>query len=68
MLVVELSGEVNLACELEGEVFEPLRDPVLFVTASKHPIMCTVVWDNGAGLGPEFLCDLLESQQQQHAA
>jgi hypothetical protein len=63
-----LSGEVNLEGELEGEVFEPLRDPVMFATASQHPIMRTVVWSNGADLAPEFLCDLLQSQQQQHAA
>ena len=67
-----LSGEVNLVSELEGEVFEPLRDPAMFATASQHPIMRTVVWDNGADLAPEFLCDLLQSQQQQqqqqHAA
>ncbi len=62
------SGEVNLASELEGEVFEPLRDPAMFATASQHPIMRTVVWDNGTDMAPEFLCDLLESQQHQHAA
>lgn len=32
-----LSGEVNLSAELEGEVFEALRDPALFATACQHP-------------------------------
>ena len=61
-------GEVNLAGELEGEVFSPLRDPALFATASQHPVLRTVAWANGADLAPEFLLELLEGQRQQQAA
>ncbi len=62
------SGEVNLAYELDGEVFGALRDPALFATASQHPVMRTVAWANGADLAPKFLCDLMQAQRQQQAA
>lgn len=61
-------GEVDLSDELDGEVFEPLRDPALFSTARQDPIMKTVVWDNGADLAPEFLLDLMHQQQGRKAA
>jgi hypothetical protein len=60
-------GEVDLSNELDGEVFEPLRDPAQFATAKQHPVMKTVAWANGADLAPEFLIDLLH-EQKQHAA
>jgi len=62
------AGEVNLANELDGEVFEPLRDPALFATASQHPVMRTVAWANGADLAPEFLLELMKTQQGNRAA
>lgn len=61
-------GEVDLSFELEGEVFAPLRDPILFATARQDPVMRTVVWDNGTDLAPEFLLDLLHQQRTQIAA
>ena len=42
------SGTVDLSEELDGEVFEPLKDPTLFATAYQHPVMGTVAWANGA--------------------
>jgi hypothetical protein len=60
-------GEVDLSNELDGEVFEPLRDPVQFATAKQHPVMKTVSWANGADLAPEFLIDLLHEQKQRAA-
>jgi len=48
-------GEVDLAEELDGPVFEPLRDPVYFRSFVLHPELHTVVWPNGADLAPEFL-------------
>lgn len=53
------AGEVDLSNELDGEVFEALRDPALFATAYQHPVMRTVAWANGADLAPEFLLQLL---------
>ena len=48
-------GEVNLERELEGEVFEPLKDISYFKTFTLHPELRTVVWSNGADFAPEFL-------------
>jgi Protein of unknown function (DUF2442) len=47
-----VSGEVDLAAELDGEVFEPLRDPAYF---SGFLVDETLVWPNGADFAPEFL-------------
>jgi len=48
-------GEVNLAGELDGPVFEPLRDPAYFRSFTLSPEVHTIVWPNGADLAPEFL-------------
>lgn len=48
-------GLVDLAGELYGELFEPLRDPTLFRQFSVHPEFRTLCWPNGADLAPEFL-------------
>jgi hypothetical protein len=61
------TGTVDLSRELEGEVFEPLKDPAQFATAHQHPVMGTVAWDNGADLAPEFLLDLLHRQRTRAA-
>lgn len=61
------SGEVDLSTELDGEVFEALRDPAQFETAYQHPVMRTVAWANGADVAPEFLLELMHSQTR-HAA
>jgi hypothetical protein len=50
-----LEGEVDLASELEGEVFEPLRDETVFRRFELHPELHTIVWPNGADFAPEFL-------------
>jgi hypothetical protein len=47
-------GEVDLAGELDGPVFEPLRDPAYFRQFVLHPELHTIVWPNGADLAPEF--------------
>ena len=62
------AGEVDLSVELEGEVFEPLRDPALFATAEQHPVMQTVAWAKGGDLAPEFLFDLMRLQRDEGAA
>ena len=47
-----VEGEVDLARELRGEVFEPLRDPAYF---ARFEVDDTLVWPNGADFAPEFL-------------
>lgn len=47
-----VDGEVDLAAELEGEVFEPLRDPAYFASFVLDE---TLTWPNGADFAPEFL-------------
>ena len=46
-------GFVDLSTELEGEIFEPLKDLSFFTdfTLSDH----TLCWPNGADFAPEFL-------------
>jgi hypothetical protein len=52
-----LEGEVDLAGELDGPIFEPLRDPAFFKTFVVHPDLHTITWPNGADFAPEFLHD-----------
>jgi hypothetical protein len=51
------AGEIDLASELTGPIFEPLRDLGLFRQFQIHPEFHTLVWPNGADLAPEFLHD-----------
>ena len=36
-------------------VFEPLLDPAFFAQVRVDPVLCTVVWPNGADLCPDVL-------------
>jgi hypothetical protein len=48
-------GVVDLAAELTGPVFAPLRDTEYFAQVRLHPELRTLVWPNGADFAPEFL-------------
>ena len=52
-----MQGEVDLASELYGEIFEPLKDLSFFrsFTLEGH----TLSWSNGADFAPEFLYELV---------
>lgn len=50
-------GDVDLANELDGRVFEPLRDPAFFCQVRVDPEGHTIVWPNGADMAPETLYD-----------
>ena len=54
-----LAGEVDLRDELDGPVFEPLRQLAVFQCVRLHPELHTIVWPNGADLAPEFLHERL---------
>lgn len=49
------SGVLDLAHELWGEVFAPLRDVGLFRRFRFDPELDTIVWPTGADLAPEYL-------------
>jgi hypothetical protein len=51
------AGEIDLGPALQGPIFEPLRDPVVFGNFTIHPEFRTLVWPNGADFAPEFLHD-----------
>jgi hypothetical protein len=47
--------DVDLAGELHGEIFEPLKDLDFFLKVSVNPDTRTIEWPNGADFAPEFL-------------
>lgn len=50
-----VEGEIDLSGDLDGPMFEPLRDPTKFRRFVFDPELRTLVWPNGADLAPEFL-------------
>lgn len=48
-------GHVDLADELYGTMFEPLKDPAQFKAFCVDPELETIAWENGADFAPEFL-------------
>jgi hypothetical protein len=52
-------GEVDLASELHGPVFEPLQDATYFARVRVNPDTGTIEWPNGADFAPEFLYEMV---------
>jgi len=50
--------EVDLAGELYGQVFDPLKDPEYFKHVSVNKETNTIEWPNGADFAPEFLYEI----------
>jgi hypothetical protein len=48
-------GDVDLSQDLQGELFDPLKDAATFKGFTIHPEFHTLCWPNGADLAPEFL-------------
>jgi len=57
-------GDIDLADELWGEMFEPLRDVPQFDSVRVDPALGTLVWSNGADLDPEGLHDAVRPVQR----
>ena len=53
-------GDVDLAEELYGELFEPLKDLAIFRQFAVHPEFRTLCWPNGADFAPEFLYEKVQ--------
>ena len=56
-------GSINLTDRLFGPVFEPLKDPKLFMQATidEFGVIC---WPNGADLAPDALYERLKEKTQ----
>ena len=54
-----VEGEFDLSDELDGPIFEPLKELEVFRSFQLHPELHTVTWPNGADFAPEFLHDLV---------
>jgi Protein of unknown function (DUF2442) len=61
-----IAKDVDLAGELDGEVFEPLREAGLFAQVAVNDETGTIEWPNGADFAPEFLYEL--GKTVRHAA
>jgi len=57
-------GDIDLADELWGEMFEPLRDLAQFNRIHVYPELGTLVWPNVADLDPEGLHDAVRPVQR----
>jgi len=52
-----VEGDIDLADELWGEVFEPLKDITEFCRFELDRELNTISWNTGADFAPEFLYD-----------
>lgn len=53
-------GKVDLSSELEGPIFEPLKDKPYFSRFRVNPDTGTIEWPNSANFAPEFLYEKVQ--------
>ena len=53
-------GEIDLAGELLGEIFGPLKQQAYFKQFKLNRELHTITWPNGADFAPEFLYDMVK--------
>ena len=63
-----LTGEIDLADQLWGAVFEPLRNIETFANVRVDTQTDTIVWPNGADVSPTWLHEQLRAAQSTKAA
>ena len=56
-----VTGIVDLNNHLDGEIFEPLKNPEYFKKFSLDN--WTIGWANGADFAPEFLYELIQKEK-----
>ena len=61
-------GEIDLAEELWGEVFEPLKEVSVFRQFRLDTELNTIAWETGADFAPEYLYEKTASQPAAAAA
>jgi len=54
-------GQIDLSSELDGPIFEPLKDPKYFKNFKLEGH--TLMWPNGADFAPEYLHALMPQIQ-----
>jgi hypothetical protein len=59
--------DVNLQDELEGEIFEPLKEIEIFKQVKVNFDTNTIEWPNGADFAPEFLYEIGHTVQEPEA-
>jgi len=57
------SGTVDLKDELQGPMFQSLRNKDFFCQFHIHPEFKTLCWSNGADIAPEFLYEHLREPE-----
>ena len=50
-------GEIDFSEELDGEIYEPLKNVNYFRSFKLNRELNTITWKNGADFAPEFLYD-----------
>ena len=56
--------DVDVVNELDGDIFEPLKEMSFFQRVTVNPETSTLEWPNGTDYAPEFLYEIGKESQQ----